>query len=509
MIEIMDTTLRDGEQTTGVSFNAAEKLALAQLLLNEIKVNRIEVASARVSEGEFKAVKRITEWAAKQGCLDKVEVLSFVDGTLSLDWVHEAGARVINLLTKGSLRHVEGQLRKTPQQHIDDINQVLAEADKRGITVNVYLEDWSNGMIDSPDYVFFMVDQLSKSSVSRIMLPDTLGILNPDQTEAFCHTMVSRYPDVHFDFHAHNDYDLAAANVYAAVKAGMKGVHTTINGLGERAGNVPLSSVLGVLNDHLRVPNTLVESKLSHISKMVELFSGLRIPTNKPLTGEYVFTQCCGVHADGDNKGDLYFNPLLPERFGRIRRYALGKTSGKASITKNLEELGIELSHEDVMKVTQRVIELGDKKETVTTADLPYIISDVLKNGNNEQSVKLINYHLAIARGMKPVASVRICIYDDIHTETSVGDGQYDAFMKALWTIYDRLGMEKPVLTDYIVTIPPGGKTDALVETIITWEYQDREYKTRGLDADQTSAAIKATLKMLNIMANSDKRISL
>lgn len=506
-VEVMDTTLRDGEQTTGVSFNDGEKLALAQLLLNEIKVNRIEIASARVSEGEFKAVKRITEWAKKHGCINKIEVLSFVDGTLSLDWVEEAGATVINLLTKGSLRHVEGQLRKTPQQHLDDIVQVLGEADKRQIAVNIYLEDWSNGMIDSPDYVHFMVKNLSKTSVKRIMLPDTLGILNPDQTEKFCREMIEHYPDVHFDFHAHNDYDLAAANVFAALKAGVKGVHTTVNGLGERAGNVPLSSVLGVLNDHLKLPNTLVESRLSHVSKMVELFSGLRIPANKPLTGEYVFTQCCGVHADGDNKGNLYFNPLLPERFGRIRRYALGKTSGKASITKNLEELGIELAPEDVIKVTQRVIELGDKKETVTTEDLPYIISDVLKNGANEQSVKLINYHLAIARGMKPVASVRICIEDEIHTETSVGDGQYDAFMKALWNIYDRLGKERPVLTDYIVTIPPGGKTDALVETIISWEYHNLEYKTRGLDADQTSAAIKATIKMLNIISNEEKRV--
>jgi (R)-citramalate synthase len=504
MIEIMDTTLRDGEQTTGVSFNDAEKLAMAQLLLNEIKVSRIEIASARVSEGEFKSVKRITDWARKQGCLDRVEVLSFVDGTLSLDWVEEAGARVINLLTKGSLRHVEGQLRKTPQQHLDDINKVIDEAVTRGIDVNVYLEDWSNGMIDSPDYVFFMVDNLSKSAAKRIMLPDTLGILNPDQTTQFCRQMVDRYPGVHFDFHAHNDYDMGAANVFAALKTGIHGVHTTVNGLGERAGNVPLSSVLGVLNDHLKLPNTLVESKLSQVSKMVELFSGIRIPVNKPLTGEYVFTQCCGVHADGDTKGDLYFNPLLPERFGRIRRYALGKTSGKASITKNLEELGIELSPEDVLKVTQRVIELGDKKESVTTEDLPYIISDVLKNGSNEQSVKLINYHLAIARGMKPVASVRICIDDEIHTETSVGDGQYDAFMKALWTIYERLGKERPVLTDYLVTIPPGGKTDALVETSITWEYRGLEYKTRGLDADQTSAAIKATMKMLNAMAVSN-----
>jgi len=506
MIEIMDTTLRDGEQTTGVSFNDTEKLTMARMLINEIKVNRIEVASARVSEGEFKAVKRIADWAAKSGCLEKIEVLSFVDGTLSLDWVQEAGARVINLLTKGSLRHVEGQLRKSPQQHLDDILFVIEQAGQRGIGVNIYLEDWSNGMIDSPEYVYFMVDHLSRTSARRIMLPDTLGILNPDQTEEFCRNMVTRYPEVHFDFHAHNDYDLGAANVFAALKTGIKGVHTTVNGLGERAGNVPLASVLGLLNDHLKMENTLVESRLSQLSKMVELFSGLRIPANKPLTGEYVFTQCCGVHADGDNKGDLYFNPLLPERFGRVRKYALGKTSGKASITKNLEELGIELSPEDVLKVTQRVIELGDKKETVTTADLPYIISDVLKNNTNDEAVRLINYHLAVSRGLNPVASLSISIDDEKHNETAVGDGQYDAFMKALWRIYDKLGKDRPVLTDYLVTIPPGGRTDALVETMITWEYKDREYKTRGLDADQTAAAIKATMKMLNIIAHIENK---
>ncbi len=503
-IEIMDTTLRDGEQTTGVSFNDSEKLAIAQMLLEEIRVNRIEVASARVSEGEFRAVKRITAWARSKNMLDRVEILCFVDGTMSLDWVVEAGAKVINLLTKGSLKHLEGQLRKTPEEHFSDIDKVIEEAGKRGITVNVYLEDWSNGMIHSPEYVFRMIEHLSKRNVKRIMLPDTLGILNPEQTLEFCQAVTSRFPDVHFDYHAHNDYDLATANVFASIRAGVKGVHTTVNGLGERAGNVPLSSVMGILNDHLKIENDLVESKLFKVSKMVELFSGLRIPANKPLTGEYVFTQCCGVHADGDDKGDLYFNDLIPERFGRLRRYALGKTSGKASIKKNLDELGITLSKEDLDKVTQRVIELGDMKETVTTEDLPYIISDVLKNGTHEQSIKLINYHLSVAKGLKPVASMSVCIDNEKHTETAVGDGQYDAFMKAMWKIYERLKKPRPVLTDYLVTIPPGGKTDALVETTITWEYQGVEYKTRGLDADQTGAAIKATMKMLNIIANNE-----
>jgi D-citramalate synthase len=505
-VEIMDTTLRDGEQTTGVSFSEAEKLAIARLLLEELKVNRIEVASARVSEGEFRSVKRITNWAAKNGCLGKVEILGFVDGSTSLDWIESAGGKVLNLLTKGSLRHVTSQLRKTPEEHWKDIELVINEANKRGIEVNVYLEDWSNGMLSSPDYVFFMVDHLSKAKIRRIMLPDTLGVLNPDQCYEACKTMTDRYPDVHFDFHAHNDYDLSVANVFMSLKAGIKGVHTTVNGLGERAGNAPLASVLGVINDHLKLSNTLVESKLTHVSKMVESFSGIRVPANKPLIGEYVFTQCSGVHADGDNKDNLYHNPLLPERFGRVRRYALGKTSGRANILRNLQELGIELTQEDMKKVTQRVIELGDKKETVTTEDLPYIISDVLKNHNTEEQIKLLNYSLTLVRQMKPVASIRIQIGSDTYSETSVGDGQYDAFMKALWKIYDRLGKEHPMLTDYWVSIPPGGKTDALVETVITWQYRGVEFKTRGLDPDQTEAAIKATLKMLNMIESDDLR---
>lgn len=505
-VEIMDTTLRDGEQTTGVSFSEAEKLAIARLLLEELKVNRIEVASARVSEGEFRSVKRITNWAEKNGCLGKVEILGFVDGSTSLDWIESAGGKVLNLLTKGSLRHVTSQLRKTPEEHWKDIELVINEANKRGIEVNVYLEDWSNGMLSSPDYVFFMVDHLSKAKIRRIMLPDTLGVLNPDQCYEACKTMTDRYPDVHFDFHAHNDYDLSVANVFMSLKAGIKGVHTTVNGLGERAGNAPLASVLGVINDHLKLSNTLVESKLTHVSKMVESFSGIRVPANKPLIGEYVFTQCSGVHADGDNKDNLYHNPLLPERFGRVRRYALGKTSGRANILRNLQELGIELTQEDMKKVTQRVIELGDKKETVTTEDLPYIISDVLKNHNTEEQIKLLNYSLTLVRQMKPVASIRIQIGSDTYSETSVGDGQYDAFMKALWKIYDRLGKEHPMLTDYWVSIPPGGKTDALVETVITWQYRGIEFKTRGLDPDQTEAAIKATLKMLNMIESDDLR---
>ena len=249
----MDTTLRDGEQTSGVSFATQEKLSIARLLLEELCVNRIEIASARVSDGEFASVKRVTKWARANGHIDQIEVLGFVDGRLSLDWIRNAGGKVINLLCKGSLKHCVHQLKKTKEQHILDIKQVLTNAREMDISVNVYLEDWSNGMRESEEYVYFMVDSLKDEGIKRFMLPDTLGILNPDETRDFCFRMITRYPDIHFDFHAHNDYDLAVANVFEAVKAGVKGVHVTVNGLGERAGNAPLSSVLAVLHDQLNL----------------------------------------------------------------------------------------------------------------------------------------------------------------------------------------------------------------------------------------------------------------
>lgn len=500
MIEIMDTTLRDGEQTSGVSFAAHEKLSIAQLLLRELGVNRVEIASARVSDGEFEAVRRIASWAARSGNLDRLEVLGFVDGTVSLDWIEAAGCRVMNLLCKGSYKHVTEQLMRSPEDHIADIRSVVMEAERRGIDVNIYLEDWSNGIKFSPDYVFSVVDALSDLPIKRFMLPDTLGVLNPGNTYDYCKIMVERYPSLWFDFHAHNDYDLAVANVYSAIRAGVKGIHTTVNGLGERAGNAPLSSVLAVIKDQLGGDTSLREENINRASRLVETYSGVHIPPNKPIIGEHVFTQCAGVHADGDSKNNLYCNDLLPERFGRVREYALGKTSGKANIRKNLEALGIDLDEMSMRKVTERIIELGDKKEMVTPEDLPYIISDVLHHDNmqEDQKIRILNYSLSLAQGLKPVATLKIEINGDAYEESASGDGQYDAFVRALRRIYSRLNRPFPMLTNYSVSIPPGGRTDAFVQTVISWNYAGVDFKTRGLDADQTEAAIKATIKMLN-----------
>lgn len=500
-VEIMDTTLRDGEQTSGVSFSTAEKMTITRLLLNELHVPRIEVASARVSDGELDTVGKICAWASGIGRLEAIEVLGFLDGGQSVDWITRAGGRVINLLAKGSERHCRLQLGQTPAQHFERVAAEVNRATAAGLKVNLYLEDWSNGMKQSRDYVFAMMDALRHLPVERFMLPDTLGVLNPYDTLSYVHDMVKRYPGVRFDFHAHNDYDLATANVFAAVKGGARGVHCTVNGLGERAGNATLSSAVTVIHDQLQASTGIDESKINKVSHIVESFSGIIVPPNKPIIGESVFTQCAGVHADGDNKHKLYYNALLPERFGREREYALGKTSGKANIRKNLEALGIELPEEDISKITERITHLGDKKEIVTQSDLPFILADVLKHSTIPSRVSVANYALNLSQGLRPTATVKLIIDGKEYQDSAAGDGQFDAFMKAVRNIYiSRLGRPFPTLANYTVNIPPGGRTDALVHTVITWNYQDTVIKTRGLDADQTESAIQATVKMLNLI---------
>ena len=474
-IEIMDCTLRDGEQTGGVS------------------------SSPRHSEGEKDAVTMICRYARQINMLGKVEVLGFVDGKRSIDWIESCGCRVMNLLVKGSERHCVKQLQKTAGEHIADILRSLEYARDRGIDVNVYLEDWSNGMKHSPEYVYRMLDVLVKTNVRRFMLPDTLGILNPLQVIEFMRKMIKRYPGTHFDFHAHNDYDLAVSNSLAAVLSGVRGLHVTVNGLGERCGNAPLASVQAILKDQFNAKTNINEERLNDISRMVEGYSGIMVAPNQPIVGENVFTQVAGVHADGDNKANLYSNALKPERFGRRREYALGKNSGRANIDRNLQELGLELTPEQTARVTKRITELGDRKEIVTQDDLPFIVSDVLKHAAPEDNVKLISYMVSSAYGLKPIASVKVEIDGRQYEAAATGDGQYDAFVRALRSIYeDVLGRSFPVLANYAVSIPPGGDTDALVQTIITWQQGDKVFKTRGLDADQTEAAIRATSRCGN-----------
>ncbi|MBT8115305.1 MAG: hypothetical protein KJP04_07985 [Arenicella sp.] len=500
-ITIMDTTLRDGEQTQGVSFAPAEKLSLAQALLSRLKVDRIEVASAGVSVGEQEAVRKINQWAADFEHLHQVEVLGFVDVQRSVDWILGAGGKVINLLTKGSENHCLTQLRQSPEQHIERIRHTIDYAHSKDVQVNVYFEDWSNGYRDNPDYVYALTNALATLPVNRFMLPDTLGVMSPEEVSTSIGDMVNRYPQLNFDFHPHNDYGLATANVMAAVNAGATGVHCTVNCLGERAGNASLAEVAVVLKDKMGVDLNIDEHHIVEVSQMVESFSGKFVAGNTPILGGDVFTQTAGIHADGDKKGDLYVTRLSPERFARKRTYALGKMAGKASLENNLDAMGINLSEQDQQRVLTRVIELGDSKQTITPEDLPFIIADVLESADM-QHITLQDCKTYSNLQHESEVDLTVKIDGEVYQDRGTGNGAYDAFTDALDKILlANTDVQRPHLLDYQVHIPRGGKTDALTEAAITWKLADnRTVTTRGVNSNQVFAAIQATLRVVNML---------
>lgn len=501
-VRLLDTTLRDGEQTRHVSFSTSEKVGIAEALLGVLKVDRLEVASAAVSAGEQEAVTRITEWASSAGHVDQVEVLGFVDDSRSADWIVTSGARVMNLLTKGSERHCLTQLRKSPAEHLTDIKRTVACAKERGLSVNVYLEDWSNGYRDKPDYVYALVEGLVGTGVAHFMLPDTLGVMTPEEVGAGMSDMIRRFPDLTFDFHPHNDYGLATANAMAAVRAGVRDIHCTVNCLGERAGNVSLAEVAITLRDKMGMELAVDESKFLTVSRMVENFSGKRLADNAPVVGADVFTQTSGIHADGDQKGDLYQTPLSPERFGRRRSYALGKMSGKASLKKNLEELGIHLSADDHAHVLERIVKLGDQKATITVEDLPFIIADVLES-MDYRHIDLLSCSVTSGLDLQSTVSIRVTIDGQIRRAAGSGNGGFDAFIDAVRKVLPAT-LSFPELVDYELRIPQGGSTSALTEVLITWQGAERTFRTRGVHANQVFAGINATLRMLNIMLHQE-----
>ncbi|MEE9525311.1 MAG: alpha-isopropylmalate synthase regulatory domain-containing protein [Candidatus Woesearchaeota archaeon] len=501
-MEILDTTLRDGEQTEGVAFPKQEKLAIAKKLL-ELGVHRIEIASAGTTTKESEAVKSICSWAKENNYLESIEVLAFVNEQ-SIDWIYETGCRTANLLCKGSLKHTEKQLKKTKEQHLEDIKRTIQYAKSKGIKVNVYLEDWSNGMIDSKDYVYYMLKEIQEQGIERIMLPDTLGILSPEQTYTFIKEIKKHFPGK-YDFHAHNDYGLATANTVQAVLAGVNGIHTTINTLGERTGNTSLIEIAVVLKDLYNIDLKLDELSYQELSELVGEFSGKRLPYNAPIVGDNVMTQTCGVHADGDKKAGLYQTKLTaPGRFGKeTTRYALGKNVGKASIEMNLKELGIDLTLEQIKTLRDEIAELGQRKEQITQADLLFLIADLFEQPEMVP-LRILECKIDADLNGERKAHVKLDYKGEILTANAKGDGQYDAFMNALRYIFKEKNIEIPELVDYRIDIPPGGRTSALTQAFVGWKKDDNSLNTEGVETDQTFAAVKATEKMLNLILRND-----
>ena len=509
-IWITDTSLRDGQQSV-------EPYTVDQIVNIYKYLSRLGGPYGIIRQTEFFIYSK-KDREALEKCMELglkfPEITTWIRATKEdFRLVRDLGIRETGILVSCSDYHIFKKMKMTRKQAMDYYLATVADAFEAGVVPRCHLEDITRA--DFYGFVVPFVNELQKLSRQagipvKIRACDTMGYGIP-YTEAALPRSVAgiiyglqQYSDVPsecLEWHGHNDFYKAVVNASTAWLYGACAVNCSLLGIGERTGNIPLEAMVF---EYASLRGSLDGMDPTVITEIADYFQheiGYDIPPMTPFVGRDFNATRAGIHADGDNKNNLYFNELLPERFGRVREYALGKTSGKANVLKNLEALGIDLDEAAMRKVTERVVELSDKKEQVTAEDLPYIIADVLRYDPVDTPVRILNYSLSLAQGMHPVATLRIEIHGCAYERTSAGDGQYDAFMRALRQIYrEQLGREFPMLRDYTVSIPPGGRTDAFVQTIITWEMDGREFKTRGLDADQTEAAIKATVKMLNII---------
>jgi len=506
VIEIMDTTLRDGQQMPGSCYTTQEKFEIAKFLLDRVGVDRIEVASALTSEGERRSLQTIMEWAEENGFSEKVEALGFVDNNKSVEWISSTGCRVLNLLCKGSEAHCTIQLRQTVWEHIENIRNTVNIAVCRGMRVNVYLEDWSRGVAgDWHGYVQPLVRALSAMKIDRIMLPDTLGVLYPAKVAGLIKRTKRSCFGKKLDFHAHNDYGLGTANTLAAVSSGaVNGVHVTVNGVGERTGNASLEQVACGIHDFTRYRTAVNETMLRPVSRMVSQFSGRHIPANAPITGRDVFSDGCGVHSDGNAKGGIYWSMLTSERFGAKFVTALSSQSGKASLKKCLrDDLGItSLDDEQIKQLRQRIVHLNDVGKRITLGDLLVLVSEICNEPLRIIVVLDENTVESVSR-MNKMSRTRATImyHKESYEIEGEGNGGFDAFMNALRPWAEKMRLRVPELVSYQINTPPGGKSDALTEADITWTWPGGlgEFQTIGVSSDQVMAAIRSAVQALNV----------
>lgn len=503
VIEVMDTTLRDGLQADSSAMTVQEKLAIATFLLTSLGVDRIEVASARTPQGELKWVETIVEWARLNGKLECVEILGFVDGRHSADWIAGAGGKVMNLLVKGSLGYCTS-IGKTAYEHICEFVETIEYAKSLGLRVNMYLEGWSEGVQYSWDYLKSVLSGIPRGKVDRVMLADTMGILHSAQVCGLVKKTVKLLKDARIDVHMHDDYGLATANTLAGVSCGLVGgVHVTVNSMGERAGNASLEQVVVGINDLTRHRTRVNESLLRKTCQIVSSFSARSIPANAPIVGSNTFVDGCGVHVHGRKKGG-YGTRLTPDRFGSIHTSAISSLSGKSGLNAVLEkELGITtLEEKQICELLEKVAELHASGQRLTSGHLLLLVSEVLNQPERIViSVKPgdIVSHSVLGKNAHVQVKLQYC-GGEVQFE-SYGDGGFDAFMNGLRRWASTAGIQIPELLDFSIRIPPEGKTDSLTEVDIRWARLDGkgEFHTIGTSSDQVMAAILSAVMAVNV----------
>ena len=422
-IRIFDTTLRDGEQTPGVSLTADDKIEIARQL-SKLGVDAIEAGFPSSSEGEKKVVKEI----AKAGLTSEICALSRATRS-DIDAAIECDVDAVHVFIPTSPVQMKYAVNMTPEQVLSATVDSIEYVKKHGLTCEFSPMDATRSELP---FLKQVCKAAKKAGMDRLNVPDTVGIMIP-KTMIKLIEELKTVVKVPISIHCHDDFGMAVANSLAAVEAGATQVHVTINGLGERAGNASLEEVVMALHMIYKYKTGVNTRLLYSTSRMVASLTGITVQANKAIVGENAFAHESGIHTRGVTEKPLTFEPIKPELVGRTRKLVAGKLAGTRGIKAELEEIGIHPTEEQLKEIVQRVKDLGDKGKMVTDADLIALTSAVMGEVIGEE--KIVDLcDLAVVTGIKviPTASVRLLLDGKEYIAAETGVGPVDAVLKAI-----------------------------------------------------------------------------
>lgn len=486
-ILILDTTLRDGEQTPGVSLNVEQKLMIAEALDN-LGVDIIEAGTAIASEGDFKSIQEISKRDLN------AEICSFARiKKEDVDAAADAGADSLFMVAPSSKTHIETKFRNKSEDDVIEMSvEAIEYARERGLVVEFGGEDASRASLD---FLKRLYHAAIDAGASRLTYTDTVGVLTPERAEKTLRELVNEF-SVPIAIHCHDDFGLATVNTIYGIKGGAVEFHSTINGLGERAGNASLEEVVMALEYLYGIKTRIDKKKIYNTSKLIEKLTRVFIPVNKPIVGENAFTHESGIHTSAILRNSSTYEPITPETIGRKRQLVLGKHAGKASVQAIMNELGYKATKEQMKEILSRIKDVGDKGKTVTDADVRTIIETVLQI-QREKKVKLEDLSIVSGIRVTPTASVKLKINGDEKIEAAVGVGPVDAAINAIKKALTGFGNIE--LVSYRVDAITGG-TDALVDVVVQLKSGDKVVTARGARTDIIMASVEAVLEGLNML---------
>ena len=491
-LEVFDTTLRDGEQTPGISLTPSEKLQIARKL-DEIGVNTIEAGSAITSQGEREAIRGITHEGLNAKIASFARTL-----TQDIDYCIDCDVDMVNIVVPTSSLHMEYKLKKSPEEVLAISNNVTEYAVDHGLKVMLSAEDSTRSDMDFLKQIF---KGAIEAGAHGICPCDTVSMLTPDKSKNFFAELSKL--GVPVSTHCHNDFGLATANTIFGVMGGAKEIHVTVNGIGERAGNASLEEVIVSLHTFYENYETdIILNQLYDTSKLVSRLTGAYLQPNKAIVGENAFAHESGIHADGVLKKASTYEPIMPELVGHRRKFVLGKHVGTKGLQNRLEELGIYTTNAELAIIFNKVKDLADKGKTVTDADVQ-AIADYVMNIEEDAKVNLQEVTIVSGNRVTPTASVKLELDDKMVLEAGIGVGPVDAAINAVNKGVKEFADVR--LEEYHVDAITGG-ADALIDVIVKLRLGNNVISARSTQPDIINASVEAYIIGVNRLLEIEKK---